>query len=171
MPLASRGIPGGGYETAFMITATNMFAAACAGAPVANMTSAYSGIRLESGLARQFQYEKEQSRIGGNLWDSLDSYIRNSPVFQARKIKTPLLVLFGGDDNAVPFSQGVELYLDMRRLSLPCIMLEYLNEPHIPRKYANKLDFAIRMKEFFDHYLKNTPAPDWMINGVDYKGN
>ncbi|MBI5326132.1 MAG: S9 family peptidase [Ignavibacteriae bacterium] len=161
----------GGYQTAYLITKTNLFAAACAGAPVGNMTSAYSGIRLESGLARQFQYEHQQSRIGGNLWDSLDAYIRNSPVFQAQKIQTPLLIEFGDIDNAVPWQQGIELYLAMRRLSKNCIMLQYRNEPHILQKYQNKLDYAIRMKEFFDTYLKKKSAPDWIIRGIEYKGN
>ncbi|MFQ6037432.1 MAG: prolyl oligopeptidase family serine peptidase, partial [Candidatus Aminicenantales bacterium] len=69
-----------GYQTAFVITQTNIFAAAVAGAPVSNMTSAYSGIRWGSGLARQFQYEKGQSRIGGSLWEYPERYIENSPV-------------------------------------------------------------------------------------------
>jgi dipeptidyl aminopeptidase/acylaminoacyl peptidase len=134
------------------------------------MTSAYSGIRHESGLARQFQYEKQQSRIGGNLWDSLDSYIRNSPVFQAPNVRTPLLIMFGDEDQAVPWEQGIELYLAMRRLNKNCIFLQYHDEPHWPNKYHNRLDYARRTKEFFDHYLLKKPAPDWIINGVKYKG-
>lgn len=160
-----------GYQTAFMITQTNLFKAAVAGAPVGNMTSAYSGIRLESGLARQFQYEKQQSRIGGNLWDSLDSYIRNSPVFQAPNAQTPLLIMFGDEDQAVPWEQGIELYLAMRRLNKNCIFLQYRDEPHWPNKYHNRLDYAKRTKEFFDHHLLKKPAPDWIINGVKYKGD
>lgn len=159
-----------GYQTSYMITQTNLFKAAVAGAPVGNMTSAYSGIRHESGLARQFQYEKQQSRIGGNLWDSLDSYIRNSPVFQAPNVRTPLLIMFGDEDQAVPWEQGIELYLAMRRLNKNCIFLQYRDEPHWPNKYHNRLDYAIRTKEFFDHYLLKKPAPDWIINGVKYKG-
>lgn len=160
-----------GYQTAFIITQTDFFKAACAGAPVANMTSAYSGIRLGTGIARQFQYEKQQSRIGGNLWDSLDNYIKNSPIFQAKGIHTPLLVEFGDIDDAVPWEQGIELFLAMRRLSQPVFMLQYENEPHILRKYYNKVDYAIRMKEFFDYYLKGAPEPDWIKNGIPYKGN
>lgn len=160
-----------GYQTAFIITQTDLFKAAVAGAPVSNMTSAYSGIRLGSGLARQFQYEKQQSRIGGNLWDSLDNYIKNSPIFEATKSNTPLLIEFGDEDEAVPWQQGIELYLAYRRLQKPIYMLQYENEPHIVRKYYNKLDYAKKMKEFFDHYLKGAPAPNWMINGIPYRGN
>ncbi len=157
-----------GYQTAFVITQTKMFAAAIAGAPVGNMTSAYGGIRLESGLARQFLYEQDQSRIGGSLWQKRDLFIENSPIFFADRITTPLLIEFGDEDDAVPWSQGVELYLAMRRLGKECVMLQYRGGPHHPKQYPNKLDYAMRMKEYLDHYLKGTPAPEWISGGVPY---
>ena len=159
-----------GYQTAFVVTQTDIFAAAVAGAPVSNMTSAYSGIRWETGLARQFQYEQSQSRIGGSLWETPELYIENSPVFFADRINTPLLIQFGDEDGAVPWYQGIELYLACRRLDKDCIMLQYRGEPHHLKQYANKLDYSIKMKEFFDHHLKGEPAPDWMTDGVPYKG-
>jgi len=158
-----------GYQTAYIITQTNMFAAAVAGAPVSNMTSAYSGIRWRSGLARQFQYEKSQSRIGKTLWESPELYIENSPVFFADRVETPLLIEFGDDDGAVPWYQGIELYLAMRRLDKNCIFLQYNGEPHHLKNYPNKLDYTIKMKEYFDFYLKGKPAPDWITKGVPYK--
>jgi len=160
-----------GYQGAYIATQTNYFKAIVAGAPVGNMTSAYSGIRLESGRARQFQYEKQQSRIGGNLVDSLDAFIRNSPIFFANNMNVPLLIMHGDVDDAVPFSQGVELHLAMKRFNKNSILLQYENEPHHPKKYANKLDYALRMKEFYDHYILNKPASSWLINGVKYKGD
>jgi dipeptidyl aminopeptidase/acylaminoacyl peptidase len=159
-----------GYQTAFVVTQTDLFAAAVAGAPVSNMTSAYSGIRWETGLARQFQYERSQSRIGGSLWETPHLYIENSPVFFADRITTPLLIQFGDDDGAVPWTQGIELYLACRRLDKDCIMLQYRGEPHHLERYANKLDYSIKMKQFFDHHLKGEPAPGWMTDGVPYKG-
>jgi dipeptidyl aminopeptidase/acylaminoacyl peptidase len=159
-----------GYQTAFVITQTDVFAAAVAGAPVSNMTSAYSGIRWGTGLARQFQYEKSQSRIGGSLWETPELYIENSPVFYADQIDTPFLIQFGDEDGAVPWYQGIELYLACRRLGKNCIMLQYRGEPHHLKKYANKLDYSIKMKEFFDHWLKGEPAPSWMTDGVPYRG-
>ncbi len=159
-----------GYQTAFVVTQTDIFKAAAAGAPVGNMTSAYSQIRTETGLARQFQYEKFQSRIGGNLWDSLDNYLNNSPVFLARNINTPLLILHGAEDEAIPFSQGVELYLALRRLEKPCVLVEYTKEMHHPRKYQNRLDWQIKMKEWFDHYVLSKPAPSWITDGRPFFG-
>ena len=160
----------GAYEAAFIITQTDMFAASCVGAPVGNMTSAYSGIRHGTGLARQFQYEQYQSRIGGNLWDSLDSYLNNSPVFLAEKINTPLLIMHGDVDDAVPWEQSIELYLALRRLEKPVWLLQYKGEPHHPRKYPNKVDWAVKMKEFFDHYALGKPAPLWLEEGKPWWG-
>jgi dipeptidyl aminopeptidase/acylaminoacyl peptidase len=159
-----------GYQTAFVVTQTDIFRAAIAGAPVANMTSAYGGIRWGSGLARQFQYETGQSRIGFSLFEQRDLYIENSPLFFANKINTPMMIMHGDADEAVPWEQSIELYLAMRRAGKDVIFLQYKGEPHHPRKYQNKLDYAIRMKEYFDHHLKGFEPADWIINGVPYTG-
>ncbi len=159
-----------GYQTAHVITETNVFACAIAGAPVSNMTSAYGGVRWATGLSRQFQYEKTQSRIGGSLWDARDLYIENSPVFFADKIETPLLIQFGDEDGAVPWYQGIELYMAMRRLDKPCVFLQYRGEPHHLKKYANKVDYTVRFKEYVDHYCLGAPAPEWIETGEPYAG-
>ncbi|WP_068546109.1 alpha/beta hydrolase family protein [Thalassotalea crassostreae] len=158
-----------GYQTLHAITETNLFAAAVSGAPVSNMTSAYSGIRLGTGLARQFQYEQGQSRIGASLFERRDLYIENSPVFFADRITTPLLMQFGDIDDAVPWQQGVEMYMAMRRLEKEVILLQYEGEPHHLKKYPNKVDYTIKMKEYFDHYLKGAPATKWMTDGEAYR--
>jgi dipeptidyl aminopeptidase/acylaminoacyl peptidase len=159
-----------GYQTAYIVTQTDLFAAAIAGAPVANMTSAYSGIRWSSGMARQFQYEQSQSRIGAPLWEKPQLYIENSPVFYADRISTPLLIIHGDEDGAVPWYQSIELYLALRRLAKPTVFLQYRGEDHHPEKYANKLDWSIKMKEFLDHHLKGAPAPVWWSEGIPYSG-
>ena len=159
-----------GYQTAFVITETHLFAAAIAGAPVSNMTSAYGGNRWGSGMARQFQYEKSQSRLGATLWDGRDRYLANSPLFFADRIETPLLIQFGDEDEAVPWYQGIELYPAMRRLRKDCVYLQYRGEPHHLRQFANRLDYSMKMKEYVDHYTKGTEAPDWIREGVPYHG-
>lgn len=157
-----------GYQTAFVVTQTDIFAAAIAGAPVANMTSAYGGIRWESGVARQWQYEMSQSRLGASLWERRDLYVENSPLFYADRITTPLLLMHGDEDGAVPWTQSIEMVLAMRRLGKPGVLLTYRGEGHHPKTYANKLDYAIKMKEFLDHFLKGRPAPAWWSEGVPY---
>lgn len=156
----------GGYQTAYLVTVTNMFACAESGAPVSNMTSAYGGIRWGTGMSRMFQYEKTQSRIGATLWQDRENYIKNSPVFFADKIQTPLLILHNDKDTAVPWYQGIELFVAMRRLSKPAWMLNYNGDPHWVMSDANRMDFAKRMQQFFDHYLKGDPMPVWMADGI-----
>jgi dipeptidyl aminopeptidase/acylaminoacyl peptidase len=168
--IALHGHSWSGYQTAFVVTQTDIFRTAVAGAPVANMTSAYGGIRWGIGIARQHQYETGQSRLSGSLWEARDDYIDNSPLFFADRVRTPLLIIHGDDDDAVPWYQSIELYLALRRLDKPVVFLQYRDELHAPRKYANKLDWAMKMKEWFDHYLKDTPAPAWIAEGVPYPG-
>lgn len=156
----------GGYQTAFMVTQTGMFKAAMAGAPVSNMTSAYGGIRWESGVVREFQYEHGQSRIGGNLWEKRELYIENSPIFFADRITTPLLIMSNDTDGAVPWYQGIELFTALRRLEKPAWLMVYNGEEHNLTKRPNRQDLSIRMSQFFDHYLKGAPEPKWMKEGI-----
>lgn len=156
----------GGYQTAFLVTRTDMFACAGSGAPVANMTSAYGGIRWESGDSRQGQYEQGQSRIGGTLWDKTQQYIANSPVFYADRVHTPLLIMHNDNDGAVPWYQGIEMFMALRRLQKPVWMMQYNGESHNIRARKNRKDITRRLQQFFDHYLKDEPMPRWMKEGV-----
>jgi dipeptidyl aminopeptidase/acylaminoacyl peptidase len=163
--LGIQGQSWGGYQAAFIITRTNLFKAAMAGAAVANMTSAYGGIRWETGVVRQFQYEKTQSRIGGTLWDKPMNYLENSPLFYANRIQTPLMLMHNDADGAVPWQQGIELFSGMRRLGKPVWMVVYNGEGHNLTARHNAKDLSIRMYQFFDHYLKDAPMPVWMKEG------
>ncbi len=156
----------GGYQTAYMVTKTNMFAAAEAGAPVANMTSAYGGIRWGTGMSREFQYEHTQSRLGGTLWEMPMRYLENSPLFSADRIQTPLLMMHNDSDTAVPWQQGIEMFMALRRLQKPAWLVVYNGEPHGLSRLADRKDWAIRLQQFFDHFLKGAPAPVWLVEGV-----
>jgi len=156
----------GGYQVAYIITRTDIFKAAMAGAPVSNMTSAYGGIRWESGRSRMFQYEFGQSRIGGTLWEKQQLYILNSPLFSADKITTPLLIMSNDNDGAVPWQQGIELFNALYRLDKPVWLLNYNGDEHNLTKWPNRVDLSIRMLQFFDHYLKDAPIPVWMYDGI-----
>jgi dipeptidyl aminopeptidase/acylaminoacyl peptidase len=151
-----------------MITQTNRFKAVSAGAPVSNMTSAYSGIRWGTGLPRQFQYELTQSRIGGNLWQYPRRFLENSPVFMADRVQTPLLMLHNDQDDAVPWYQGIEYFLALRRLGKEVYLFNYNGEFHGLRKRVNQKDYTVRLQQFFDHYLKAAPKPAWMEKGIPY---
>ncbi|WP_286767081.1 MULTISPECIES: S9 family peptidase [Sphingobacterium] len=156
----------GGYQVAHLITRTNMYAAAWTGAPVVNMTSAYGGIRWQSGMSRQFQYEHTQSRIGKTLWEAPELYIENSPLFHLDKVKTPVVIMANDNDGAVPWYQGIEMFTALRRLNKPVWMLNYNGDEHNLILRQNRKDIQIREQQFFDHFLKGAPAPAWMKKGV-----
>lgn len=164
--LGLQGQSWGGYQIAYLITRTNLYAAAWAGAPVVNMTSAYGGIRWGSGMNRQFQYEKTQSRIGATLWEKPNLYIENSALFQLPKVKTPLVIMANDADDAVPWYQGIEYYTAMRRLGKKVWMLNYNNEAHNLVERKNRKDIQIREQQFFDYLLKGDKPAKWITEGV-----
>jgi dipeptidyl aminopeptidase/acylaminoacyl peptidase len=164
--IAIQGQSWGGYQVAYLVAHSTMFAAAGSGAPVSNMTSAYGGIRWESGMSRMFQYEHTQSRIGATLWEKPLLYIENSALFSAPNITTPLLMMHNDADGAVPWYQGIELFTALRRLGKPVWMLTYNGEAHNLVQRKNRKDLSIRMLQFFDHYLMGQPAPVWMTKGI-----
>lgn len=164
--IGAQGHSWGGYQVAYLATRTNIFAAIESGAPVVNMFSAYGGIRWGSGMSRSFQYEHTQSRIGKSIWEAPLRYLENSPLFTLDKIQTPILIMHNDDDGAVPWYQGIEFFIGMRRLGKPSWLLNYNEADHWPLKVRDKHDFQIRMSQFFNHYLKGTPLPLWMSEGI-----
>jgi len=156
----------GGYQIAYLVTQTDLFACAYAGAAVSDMISAYGGIRWGTGMSRMFQYEKTQSRIGGTLWDKPLQFLENSPIFWVPKINTPLLLMHNDADDAVPWYQSIEFITALRRLDKPAWLLSYNDEAHNLIKRPNKKDISIRKMQFFDHFLKGAPMPFWMKYGI-----
>lgn len=164
--LGIQGQSWGGYQVCYLITRTKLFAAAWAGAPVANMTSAYGGIRWGTGLNRQFQYEKTQSRIGATLWEKQNLYIENSPLFYVPRITTPLVIMHNDQDDAVPWWQGIEMFTAMRRLGKKVWLLNYNGEKHNLIERKNKKDISVREQQYFDWLLKGEKPPMWLTDGV-----
>lgn len=158
----------GAYQTAFIITQTDIFSAAVAGAPLIDLVSMYNEIYWNSGNTNQNIFEISQGRFNKPFWDLLDNYLDNSPLYNATNIKTPLLVGFGDKDGAVYWHQGVEMFVTMRRLQKPYIMLVYADENHAVRKKENMIDYTKKINEFFDHYLKDKEAPEWIKEGLTY---
>ncbi|MBM3420130.1 MAG: S9 family peptidase, partial [Bacteroidetes bacterium] len=158
----------GGYQSSFVVTQTDIFACVVTGAPVTNLTSMYNILYKNSGTNNHGIMETGQVRMGKSLFDDFENYAAQSPVFQAAGIKTPFMILHGTEDGAVDWSQGLEFYNAARRLGKEVILLSYPGENHHLAVENNSKDFLLRMKQYFDHYLKGKPAPGWMIKGVPF---
>lgn len=158
----------GGYTAAYLVTHSDRFAALAGGAIVSNMTSAYGGIRAYSGQPRLFQYEQSQSRIGPSLAEAPELYLENSPLFAVKNARAPFLLLHNDRDGAVPFEQAVEFYLSLRRHGKAVWFFNYRDEGHGLQRLANRKDYSKRMWQFFDHFLRGAPAPEWLEKGIPY---
>jgi dipeptidyl aminopeptidase/acylaminoacyl peptidase len=163
--MALQGHSWGGYQIAYLLIKTGRYKCAESGAPVVNMVSAYGGVRWGSGMSRIFQYERGQSRLGKSLWEDASIYHKNSPIYQMDKVTTPVLIMHNDEDGAVPWEQGIEYFMALRRLGKPTWLLNYNGEPHWPVKWQNRLDFNIRLEQFFNHFLMDAPMPLWMKEG------
>ena len=158
----------GGYQVSYLVTRTDLFAAVEAGASVVDLVSAYGSIRLDSGISRAWQYEKSQGRIGGPPWVRSLQFIENSPIFWVEKVNTPYLTIHNDEDGAVLWFQGIEFFTALRRLGKEAYLFNYNGEKHGLRERANQKHWTVHMDEFFDHYLKGAPEPEWMTAGVPY---
>ncbi len=71
-------------------------------------------------------------------------------------------------DGAVPWYQGIEMYIALKRLGKEVYLVNYNGEGHNPTKRANQLDIDRRMQQFFAHHLLGEPAPAWMRDGIPF---
>jgi len=158
----------GGYESSYIVTQTNIFAAVVTGAPLTNLTSMYNILYKQNGAWNGGILETSQGRMGANVtpWNSGELYASQSAVFNVAKITTPFMIMQGTADGAVDWNQGLEFYTAARKAGKNVIFLSYPGEPHHLAITANQKDFQVRMKQYFDHYLKGGPEMDWMKNGL-----
>jgi acetyl esterase/lipase len=151
----------GGLETNYILTHTNVFAAAYTGASIDNVIS--FGGTMEGEWIKEEMVEFGQFGLGESLWQNREKHIDNSAIFNIDKVTAPVLIMHNSHDTRVPFEQGLEFFLALRRLQKKAWLLNYQNEGHTINEFSNQLDFTIRLVQFYDHFLKGNPAPDWMI--------
>jgi len=158
----------GGYQTTFFVTQSDLFSAAVAGAPLTNMFSMYLSVYWNTGGTDARIFEISQGRLEVPFWEDEEAYRRNSPVFHIENMSTPLLMAQGTEDGAVDFNQGVEFFNAARRADKDFVFIVYNDENHGFSKEPNRRDYHRRINEWFGHYLKGEPAPDWITDGVPY---
>jgi dipeptidyl aminopeptidase/acylaminoacyl peptidase len=158
----------GGYQSSFIVTQTDLFAAVVTGAPLTNLESMHNILYKQSGNTNAPLIQWGQGRMATVPWEDPEGYASQSPVRHVRNITTPFLILHGTADGAVDWNQGLEFFIAARRAGKNVILLSYPDEPHHLAKKPNQIDFQRRMKQYFDHYLKGEPAPDWMTEGVRF---
>jgi dienelactone hydrolase len=157
----------GGYQSAFLSTQTGkLFSGIVSGAPLTDMISMYLSVYWNTGTADMAIFESSQGRFKGSYLDNHDAYVRNSPAFFVNQVETPIMILHNEKDGAVDFNQGITFFNSLREQEKDVIMLQYVGENHGLQQPQNQKDYTIRMQEYFDHYLRGMPAPEWMKEGI-----
>jgi len=152
----------GGFETNYIITQTNMFAAAVAGAAITDYVSGYLWVTWAFQKPNFWHYEFGQLRIGKSLYEDYAGYLRNSPIYHADKVNTPLLSWAGEEDAQVHYYQSIEFYLALRRLGKISTMLLYPKADHTLMNKKHQNDLTQRIQQWFDYYLKADKKPEWL---------
>jgi len=159
----------GAYQTAFIVTRSDLFAAGVAGAPLTDMMSMSVSVYWNSGRPNASIFAQSQGRMGKPFWRDVDTYVRNSPIHGLDTLNTPLLIAFGDKDGAVDWGQGVQMYNAARWAGIEdLVMLVYPGENHGLRKEENMVDYHYRVREWFDHHVKGLTAPKWITEGTSF---
>lgn len=153
----------GGIQTNYIITQTDVFAAAHAGAGFSELIS-LSG--YSDAYMQRENMPGEGFHVGGLLTEVPESYIAQSALFHAHKVTTPLLLRHSKDDGAVSFYQSLQYFRALRRLGKPVWLLQYEGQGHGVAGKKEFKDVCIRTAQFFDHYLRDAPPPVWMTRGI-----
>lgn len=152
----------GGYETNYMVTATDMFKAAVSGAGIADIVNWYFSVNWSLRRPEFWRYYEESFRIGQGFFKAKESYLANSPILHADKVQTPLLLWTGKEDYHVDWHQSVSMFLALKNLGKPVNLLMYPKDGHVLSEEANQKDLTLKIKQWFDHHLKNDEKQQWM---------
>jgi dienelactone hydrolase len=155
----------GGYEVNYLVTRTKLFTAAASAAGLSDLVS--SAMSFLGELTGYTHVELGQLRMGTTFWQTPKNYIVNSPFFYANKVVTPLLIMHNKNDGGVLWQQSLGFFSALRRLKKRAWLLQYDNGNHELSDFEDKYDYTMRLMQFFDHYLKRTPAPSWMLYGIN----
>nr|WP_277875379.1 prolyl oligopeptidase family serine peptidase [Aequorivita sp. KMM 9714] len=145
----------GGYETAFIITQTDLFAVAVAGAPITDVVNYYHQVHWDSKYEQMWRLENQQFRFGNSFYKMKDAFFRNSPLQHVEKIETPLLLWTGNTDTNVNWSQSVQMFLALKRLKKKAKLILYDKEGHAINKAENQTHLSETIFQWMENHLKN----------------
>ena len=134
----------GGFMTSWIVTQTQRFKAASAGAPVTNLMSFNGTADIPAFIPDYF---------GGQFWEVMDLYQKHSPMFNVKNVSTPTMIQHGEADIRVPISQGYEFYNALKVKGVPTRMLVLPRQPHGPTEPKMQLAAMKANLEWFEKYI------------------
>ena len=135
----------GGYMTMWAVTQTNRFAAAVAGAGLANFQSYYGENQIDQWMVPFF---------GASVYDDPQVYAKSSPITFIKKAKTPTLVLVGDSDGECPTPQSYEFWHALKTLGVETELVVYEHEGHMFVDPGHQRDVIERVAAWFNQHLR-----------------
>ena len=151
----------GGYESSFIITQTELFAAAIASGAITDLVSFYYTINKGNGRPDMWRFQTEEWNMGGTPYEIPKAYYDNSPINFVQNVQTPVLLWSGKNDYQVDTHQSMEFHLAMRRAGKKSMMLLYPDEGHGIINQEKQKDLSVRTLQWFDHFLKDKKS-EWI---------
>ncbi len=134
----------GGYMTSWVVTQTDRFKAASMGAGLPNLVSMTTTTDIPDYLV---------AHLGGKeFWEDYEEYEKHSAIYQIKNVKTPTQVIHGANDLRVPFTQGQEFYVALKRMGIDTEMVVYPRTPHGPREPKLLMDVSPRILAWFEQF-------------------
>jgi dipeptidyl aminopeptidase/acylaminoacyl peptidase len=146
----------GGYSTLSLLVQSNRFKAAVMRAGMGDMVGGYGGLSPDGTNYGLSWAETGQGRMGGSPWEFRERYLENSPVYYLDRVQTPLLIIHGEKDEAVPSFLADQVFVGLRRLGKTVTYANYAGADHWEGgwSFPNQVDFLTRVLAWFDRYLK-----------------
>jgi len=141
----------GGFMTQYLQTVTDIFAAAISHAGISDHTS-YWGEGYWG-----YSYS-EVSMAESYPWTNPDLYVKQSPLYNAHKIHTPLLFLHGDKDNNVPVGESIQMFTALKLLGRPTAFVAVADQDHHIIDYDKRIKWQDTIFAWFDRYLKDDPS-------------
>lgn len=145
----------GGFMTMYLQTRTDMFAAAVSHAGISSISSywgeGYWGYTYSSGAS-----------ANSYPWNNPDLYVKQSPLFNADKIKTPLLLTHGTVDTNVPIGESIQMYTALKILGSPVEFIQVKDENHGVMNYKRRVEWNNSIMAWFSKWLKDDNS--WWSN-------
>jgi dipeptidyl aminopeptidase/acylaminoacyl peptidase len=150
----------GGYSTISIISQTTRFRGALMSAGMGSMVDAALEFRPGAGTDAAFWTEGGQGLMGGSLWELKQRYLENSPIMYLDRVRTPLLIVHGEDDEAVPVYMGDQIFVGLRRLGREVEYRRYPGEGHVIAGAENLTDYWNAALRWFDKHVKSAKKKD-----------
>ena len=150
----------GGYSVLSLLVQSPRFKAAVMRAGMGDLIAGYGQLAHDGTNYGLAWAESGQGRMGGSPWEYRERYIENSPIYYLDRVRTPLLIIHGDQDDAVPVYLADEVFTGLRRLGKAVTYARYPGEGHWEGgwSHADRVDALERQIEWFDRLLKKAPG-------------